>query len=152
MSFSDPTQPNLADFTTFVYGQGVPESDLSSDSQYLQWAFTMAMNLALVAPCNVPPIVYVLAVYNLGMHRLLKIAQDVPSATFFATQRKALNLMAFTAGVIQSSSDESTSNSMVVPEFFKNLTMQDLDLLKTPWGREYLSYAQQFGPDIVGVS
>ncbi|WP_369065305.1 hypothetical protein [Burkholderia gladioli] len=142
----------MADFTTFVYNQGVPEADLPNNSQYLQWAFTMAMNLALVAPCSVPSIVYVLAVYNLGMHRLLKVAQDIPPSTFFSQQRTVFKMMAFTAGVIQSSSDESTSNSMVVPEFFKNLTLQDLDLLKTPWGREYLAYAQQFGPDIVGVS
>lgn len=152
MSFTDPTQPNLADFTTFVYNQGVPESDLPNNSQYLQWAFTMAMNLALVAPCSVPSIVYVLAVYNLGMHRLLKVAQDIPPSTFFSTQRANFKLMSLVAGVVQSSSDNVTSNSLVVPDFFKNLTMQDLDLLKTPWGQEYLAYAQQFGPDVVGVS
>lgn len=152
MSFTDPTQPNLADFTTFVYNQGVPEADLPNNSQYLQWAFKMAMNLALVAPCSVPSIVYVLAVYNLGMHRLLKVAQDIPPSTFFSAQRASFKLMSLVAGVVQSSSDNGTSNSLVVPDFFKNLTMQDLDLLKTPWGQEYLAYAQQFGPDVVGVS
>ncbi|MEK7916636.1 hypothetical protein AAB988_29470 [Burkholderia contaminans] len=152
MSFVDPTQPNLADFTTFVYNQGVPPADLPTNSQYLQWAFTMAMNLALQSPCSVPAIVYVLAVYNLGMHRLLKVAQDTPPSTYFATQRAAFKLMAFVGGVVQSSADQATSNSLVVPDFVKNLTMQDLDLLKTPWGREYLAYAQQYGPDVVGVS
>ena len=100
MAFVDPTQPNLADFTTFVYNQGVPQIDLPTDSQYLQWAFTMAMNLALQSPCSVPAIVYVLAVYNLGMHRLLKVAQDIPPSTFFATQRTAFKLMAFVGGEI----------------------------------------------------
>ncbi|HEF4835462.1 TPA: hypothetical protein SAO52_000138 [Burkholderia vietnamiensis] len=152
MAFVDPTQPNLADFTTFVYNQGVPQADLPTDSQYLQWAYTMALNLALMPPCSVPPIVYVLAVYNLGMHRLLKVAQDTPSSTFFSKQREAFKLMAFVGGIVQSSADNGTSNSLVAPDFMKNLTMQDLDLLKTPWGREYLAYAQQYGPDVVGVS
>ncbi|WP_175785392.1 hypothetical protein [Burkholderia ambifaria] len=152
MAFVDPTQPNLADFTTFVYNQGVPETDLPTDSQYLQWAFTMAMNLALQSPCSVPAIVYVLAVYNLGMHRLLKVAQDTPPSTYFATQRANFKMLSFVAGVVQSAGDQGTSNSLIAPDFLKNLTMQDLDLLKTPWGREYLAYAQQYGPDVVGVS
>lgn len=152
MSFADPTQPNLADFTTFVYSQGVPLDDLPSNSQYLQWAFTVALDTALPAPCNLPGIIYVLAVYNMAMHRLLKIAQDIPPSTFFTDQRSTFKLMAFVSGVIQSSTDNGTGNSLVVPDFFKTLTMQDMDLLKTPWGREYLAYAQQYGPNVVGVT
>jgi hypothetical protein len=49
------------------------------------------------------------------------------------------------AGVIGSSADETTSESLVVPEAMKNLTLQNLQNLKTPYGRQYLYFAQAFG-------
>lgn len=152
MAFANPSAPNLNDFATFAYNQGVPEGDLPSDSDYLQWSFDIAMGIALIPPADMPPIQYVLAVYNLGMHQLLKIAQDQPGQTFFAQQRTAFKLLTFQAGPVGASADQSTSNTLVAAEFIKGLTMQGLDLLNTPWGREYLSYAQMYGPNIVGVS
>jgi hypothetical protein len=121
-------------------------------SPYLQWAFTMASDITLVPPSCMPPILYVTAVYNYGMHKLLKIGQDISGQTFFTTQRAAFNLMSFKAGPVGASADQSTSQTLVTPDFLKGLTMGDLDLLLTPWGREYLDYSQQYGPTIVGVS
>jgi hypothetical protein len=216
--FANPTQPNLADFATFVANQGVPAADLPSGtlttvniatsgiltassvsgtvaagmalfgsgvsntylsawnsgtasgtvspapatavnassltaySPYLQWALTVAMDVTLFPPPCMPVILYVLAVYNYGMHKLLKIAQDQPGQTFFSGQRANFNLMSFTAGAVSASSDQSTSTTLVTPDFLKGLTIGDLDLLSTPWGREYLDYSSQYGPNIVGVS
>ncbi len=72
--------------------------------------------------------------------------------TFFSDQRKAYGLLSFPVGAISSSSDEATSQSVVVPEFFKTLTLSGMDLMRTPWGREYLDYAQTYGQNVVGVS
>jgi hypothetical protein len=152
MTFANPSTPNLADFTVFCYAQGVPQGDLPSDSDYLQWAFDIAMGVALVPPADMPPIQYVLAAYNLGMHQLLKIAQDQPGQTFFAQQRTAFKMLTFQAGPVGASADQSTSNTLVAADFIKGLTMQGLDLLNTPWGREYLAYAQMAGPNAFGVS
>jgi hypothetical protein len=152
MAFANPTMPNLADFTAFVYAQGVPTDDLPSDSPYLQWSFNTSVAKVINAPACIAPIIYVLAVYNLGMHTLLKIGQDESGQTFFADQRKTFNLLTFTAGPVQSAADQATSDTLVVPDFLKTLTLADLDLLKTPWGREYLAYAQEFGPNVVGVT
>lgn len=152
MAFANPSAPNLADFTTFVFAQGVPEGDLPSGSEYLQWAFDIAMGVALIPPASLPPILYVMAVYNLGMHQLLKIAQDQNGQTFFSQQRAAFKLLTFQAGPVGASADQSTSNTLVAADFIKGLTMQGLGLLNTPWGREYLAYAQAYGPNIVGVS
>lgn len=152
MAFANPSEPNLADFTVFVYAQGVPQADLPSDSQYLVWSFDTSVAKAICSPACLAPIIYVLAVYNLGMHTLLKIAQDEEGQTFFADQRKAFNLLTFLGGPVQAAADQGTSDSLVVPDFFKTLTLADLDLLKTPWGREYLAYAQAFGPNVVGVN
>lgn len=121
-------------------------------SSYLAWAFNVAMDVALVPPPGMPALIYVLAVYNLGMHQLLKIGQDQSGQTFFADQRKAFGLLSFKAGPVASSADQSTSETLVTADFIKGLMMQGLDQLNTPWGREYLAYAQSYGPNIFGVS
>ncbi len=152
MSFANPNEPNLPDFTTFVYGQGVPAADLPSTSQYLQWTFTLASGDALVPPGDMPAILYVLAVYNLGMHQLIKMAKDIDGQTFFTDTRKTLSLNAFSFGVVTSTGDNADSTTLTVPDWLKDATLQTLDLLRTPWGREYVQYAQSYGPNIVGVS
>jgi hypothetical protein len=215
--FTNPLQPNLADFNAFVLNQGVPSADLPNGtlttvnistngtitaagstgtiapgmylsgleigvyiatwnsgtnsgtvapaptaavsassataySPYLQWAFVGASAVTLVPPPCMPPILYVTAVYNYGMHKLLKIAQDQPGQVFFATQRQTFNLLSFRAGPVAASADQATSNTLLTPDFLKGLTIGDLDLLLTPWGREYLDYSQMYGPNEVGVS
>jgi hypothetical protein len=152
MAFVNPTTPNLADFTTFVYEQGVPQVDLPSNSVYLTWALTYAENIALIPPGDMPSIIYVLAVYNLGMHHLLMIAQDVSGQTFFQAQRTAFMLLSFVAGPVSASGDQGTNQTLLVADWMKNMTLSSLDLLKTPWGRSYIQYAQSYGPNIIGVS
>lgn len=71
---------------------------------------------------------------------------------FFATQRKTYNLLSFSAGAISGSSDQGTSESTLNPEFFKYLTFSDLNVMQTPWGRNYLSFAQQYGPTVVELT
>ena len=130
----------------------VNASSLTTYSPYLQWAFDVALDVTLVPPTCMPPILYVLAMYNLGMHQLLKIAQDQPGQTFFATQRQTFGLMSFKAGPIAATSDQSTSTTLVTPDFLKGLTIGQLGLLNTPWGRDYLDYSQMYGPNIDEVS
>ena len=43
MAFVTPGVPNLVDFTTFVYGQGVTTAQLPANSVYLTYAFNKAM-------------------------------------------------------------------------------------------------------------
>jgi hypothetical protein len=224
MAFVDPTTPNLADFQTFCQDQGINTTVLPSSSDYFAWALDLAQDtVPYVTP--VPPVIYVLAVYNFGLHWLITQAQDVtglsitalawsgglvtattatalgfaigqtfqvcivgaapagytgaflatttgtdtftyplptnPGAAtapglfnlaFFAQLRQQFNLLGFVAGVVQSTGDQGTNTALVVPDFFKNLTFADLDLMKTPWGRNYLAYAQKAGPTVVGLS
>ncbi|MDE3023847.1 MAG: hypothetical protein KGI54_18680 [Pseudomonadota bacterium] len=151
MSFVNPTIPNLADFITFCQNQGVTVTILPTSSDYYQWSLTYAEDIALYIT-EIPSILYVLAVYNLGMHRLVSITPDQAGQTFFTDQRASYKLLSLTPGVIESSADQSTSNSFAVPDGLKNLTLSALDMIKTPWGRYYIGYAQQYGPNVVGVS
>lgn len=113
--------------------------------------------------------IYALAVYNLAADNLLNYAHDLPDADivegsgdpddpanpglpFFAWTRKQLNINGFVPGVIESSSDNGTGNSLVVQEAAKNFTLANLQQLKTTYGRTYLAFAQSYGPSTWGIS
>ena len=98
------------------------------------------------------PSYYAWAVYNLAGHFLVTYAQDIPPSTYFADLRAQLNLNSFTPGLIQSSQDVSTSQSFVVPNFAKDLTLGNLQMMQDPWGRAYMALAQAYGPTIWGLT
>jgi hypothetical protein len=89
--------------------------------------------------------VYELAVYNLAADYLINFAPDQPGQTYFADLREKWKIFNFVPGVISASSDETTSESILNPEFMKGFTMSDLQRAKTPYGRQYLMFAQQYG-------
>ena len=149
MSWSNPAAPNLADFTLFIENSlEIPTGALPANSPWLGYAFNQAMALVLQVP-TVTAIEYVLAVYNCGAHILIKITPDQPGLSYFKNLRgngpTGYGLLALTPGVVASSSDQGTSQTLTSPEAFKNLTLGDLDFIRTPWGRSYLAYAQDFG-------
>jgi len=125
---------------------------LSASTAQVSWAFDYAVNRVMTGGSSMPGSVYTLAVYNLGMHQLLKIGQDITPSTFFSGARQQYGITSFVGGVISATADQNSSNAIAVPEAFKNLGFSNLDALKTPWGREYLAYAQEYGPYVVGVS
>lgn len=161
-------QPTLAGFFDFIRNvMGITTEYLPDDSPYPPFALAVAMGLVnrqLAAVCipsadaagvalNTGGItVYVLCVYNLAGDNLVNYAQDQNGETFFKDMRKQFNLLGFVSGVIQSSSDESTSQSLVVMEAAKAFTLANLQQLKTPWGRQYLALAQSYGPTPIGIT
>jgi hypothetical protein len=112
-----------------------------------------AMGRAQRLVLNIPAIAgadYTLAVYNCATHILLNIAPDTSAiykdgVGFFAYMRNEFDLNEPASGVISSSSDQGTSSSFTVPHQFENFTVSDLDFFRTPWGRFYIGYAQDFG-------
>ncbi len=151
MAFTNPSTPNLTDFTTYAQNQGVVASYTESTSEYFEWAFNWAMSDAMTCP-NMPAIQYVLAVYNLGVNQFIRLAQDGGQGTFYATQRASYGVLQFKPGVVMASGDQGTSQTLVVPDWYKGIPMVAQEQLKTPWGREYIAYAQMYGPFVVGVS
>ena len=151
MSWSNPNSPNLPDFILFAQNSmGIDPLYLPSTSPFFGYAFNQAMAVVNNLPANVG-IEYTLAVYNCAGHILIKIAPDQTGRTYFQDARKTYGMLLLSAGVVQSASDESTSESLAVPDAVRQLTIGDLQFLKTPWGRDYLSYAQDFG-GIFGIS
>lgn len=149
---------------------GISTTYLPDNSAVIPMALSVA--LAIVNPDlnlvgytpgvagTVPVSIYTLAVYNLGGDNIINFAQDVGAPPpdykddmpFFAYMRAKFMTNAFVSGVISASNDESTGNSMVVQEAAKNFTLSNLQNLKTPWGRQYLAFAQAYGPTIVGLT
>lgn len=152
--------PTLADFLTFVRNvMGVPVLALPDNSPYLTYAFNIAcMIVNPVLRCvqvPVPPGIsqswgyYSLAVLNLSGDNLINWAQDVPPSTYFKDLRASgdggYGVSEFVAGVISAAADNDTSTSIQVSDTLKNLTLSNLQQLKTPYGRMYLSLAQDYG-------
>lgn len=124
---------------------GINATVLPDDSSSLPLAYAMSIeivNKALNAASN---LMYSQAVYNLAGDILINIAQDQEGQTYFKDLRDAWNIFSFVAGVIESSDDQGTGQSLLVPEAMKGLTFSDLQNLKTPYGRAYLAIAQRYG-------
>jgi hypothetical protein len=146
-----PTLEGFQDFVTNV--MGINPLYLPNNSPSIGWAFSVALMivnpaLAVVATPSMAPVqtsIYEQAVYNLAGDNLINYAQDQPGRTYFADLRKAYGLNAFAAGVVTSASDSGTSDSLAVPEALQALTLSQLQNVKTPWGRQYLAYAQTYG-------
>lgn len=144
MAFVNP--PNQTDFTTFLRSVvGINVVYLPDNSVDITNAFTIAMSWASTRMALMPGNLYSLAVYNLGADFVISYAQDQTGQTYFFDLRKNLGISLFVPGVLTSSSDTSTSQSILNPEIFKNLTFGDLQNLKTIYGRAYLNIAQQQG-------
>jgi len=146
--------PTLAGFQAFITGvMGIDPLYLPSDSPVIGWAYTVALmvvnpDLALIAPPNGSPVqtsMYALAVYNLAGDNLINYAPDQAGRTYFADLRKSMGISAFAAGVVTGASDSGTSDSLAVSEALHNLTLGQLQNLKTPYGRQYLALAQTSG-------
>jgi hypothetical protein len=142
--------PTLGGFQAFLTGVvGIDPLYLPADSPVIGYAFDVAkliVNRALWAAGT-----YTMAVYNLGASQVINFAQDQPGRTFFNDLRKRLGISAFTAGVVSSTSDNGTSESLLTPEFMRGLTMANLQQVKDPYGRQYLAFAQDYGPTVWGV-
>lgn len=140
-------QPSLAGFIEFIRNNmGINSTILPDNSIYIGQAYLISKDIVNEQIKLYSENLYSLAVYNLGGDNLLNYAQDIDQSTFFADARVGYGINSFVAGVIQSSADESTSESMVTPDFFKTITLANLQNLKTPYGRTYLQIAQSTGP------
>ncbi len=152
--------PTLNGFLAWVYAvMGVPSSVINISTPALTYAFNFAVaivntdfQIIPVGPAPGTDTLYEYMVYLLGGSNLINFAQDTPPSTYWADLRTALKINNFIPGWVSSSADQGTSEAMTVPDFFKNLTFADLQLSRDPYGRQYLAYAQKYGPSLWGLS
>lgn len=130
-------------------GPALADQTAESVFAYNSWVVTTLeiardiVNLQL----SVSPRIYTLAVYNLAADRLITYAQDIPNQTYFADLRgpKGFKLASPSVGVVTSTFDQGTGTTVLNPESMKNLTLANLQMLKTPWGIVYMGFAQSIG-------
>lgn len=142
---TQPT-PTLAGFQDFVTNvMQVPVAALPVGSAVIGYSFNVASSIALRQMQCIDPFLYEMAVYNLSASILIQYASDQPGQTFFADYRSNRGIGTFTPGVIQSSADNGTSQSWMIPDYMKKLSLADLQNLKNPYGLAYLQIAQSYG-------
>lgn len=160
MSFLTPLTPNLTDFTTFLTTSvQIPSAALPTNSPWIGYAFNQAMDYC---PSLGGGVIYTLAVYNCGTALLFLITPDQTGQTYFADARNSAPSTNFPnggfglnvprTGLVDASADESTSSHLVAPKWAAGLTVGQLGFYATPYGRQYLSYIQSYGPSVVGLT
>lgn len=160
--FANPNAPNLPDYTLWVQNvMGINVAYLPPSSPFLGYALGRAEALVLRIPSgygrcspagSLMGFEYTLAVYNCAGHIQLKITPDQIvdgiQWEYFLKKREDFRLLNPITGMVASTSDEGTSSSFAVPDALAQLTAMDLDFMKTPWGREYIAFQQDYGPTI----
>jgi hypothetical protein len=154
--------PTLAGFQDFLYGvMKIDPLYLPSTEPVIGYAYQVALGIVNPALRSVPipsptggpgTTVYALAVYNLAGSNVVQFAQDQDGRDYFMKLRATLGIDKFSPGIVASTSDASTSTALLNPEFMKTLTLQNLQNLRDPWGRQYLAFAMSAGPTIWGLS
>lgn len=142
--------PTLVGYNAYIRDVvKIPEAALPIDDPVIEWSYNYAINATLeligTIPCVPDEWLYSSAVYNFATHMLMVWAQDQPNNDFFAKIQRQYNLHSLVAGAVEAAKDESTSTQLKLPKFFDGLTFMQLDLMKTPWGRQYLEIAQSVG-------
>lgn len=134
--------PTFSGFIEFLRNQvQVSEEAMPTSSPSAKFAYEAAIEIVNTDIQKVMPALYLQAVYNLATSFLVNFGIE----EIFAVTRKNLGLNTFSPGPVTQASDNGTSASRLVPDFYKNLSLLDLQMLKDPFGRIYLSIAQQFG-------
>ncbi|EBZ8114989.1 hypothetical protein EGU74_19540, partial [Salmonella enterica subsp. enterica serovar Typhi] len=129
---------SLSGFIEFVRtDMGVTAAQVPDDSPSFSLAYNGAIEWVNQEIACVMPNLYTVAVYNLGASFLVNYGTE----SVFADFRKEYGLNNFKAGVITGAGDNSTSAQRLVPDFFKDLSLADLQMLQDPWGRRYLMIA-----------
>jgi hypothetical protein len=152
-AFATPSKPNVDDYLLFLReGVGIGPAYLPDDSLWVQTTLDMAIGTVNDWINVADPRMYTIAVYNFGADRLLNFGLDEPGQCFFKDTRAALGLNSFSSGLISASADQGTSQSFEVIEAAKRMTITDLQMLRTPYGRVYLDIAQSYGSNIWGLT
>lgn len=164
MAWTNPNAPNLPDYTDFVHNtMMISPLIIPSDSPYLGYSLDQALGIIINVPCwgggnwgSLPgfsgDIGYILAVYNCAGHIQLSITPDQPMRKEMEKLRSQFKLNDPYNGVVTSSSDQGTSETLGVPDSLQNLTLLDLNMMLTPYGRTALAWNQQFGSGVFGLS
>jgi hypothetical protein len=145
------TQPTLLGYLHWIRTiMQVPEIVLPDNSPYIELSYDLSLEIVNRYIFLASGIVYTQCVYNLGADYLVQMAQDNPNLpapynTYWTDLRASLGVNSFLPGLVDKAADQGTEAGITLLSAMENLTIADLQQLKTPWGRVYLGLAQSVG-------
>jgi len=150
--------PTIGGFYQFIATVMQPPSYfVPASSPQVTYAFNFALQWVNTDLANVPGLqgawtIYAQAVYNLAADTLIAWQPDgaedpiyKDNQQYWAWLRTKYNVLAFVPGIVQSTSDEGTSSSYLLPRGYEGYTIAEIQNTKTPYGRNYLGIAQSYG-------
>lgn len=138
--------PSLAGYISYLRNVvGISTVYLPDNNPVIASSYAISVEIVNITLASISANIYELCVYNLATDNLINFAQDQSGQCYFVDLRASFKINSFVPGVITESHDESTGQSLLNPEFMKNLTMSNLQMLKTPYGRNYMGLAQSYG-------
>jgi hypothetical protein len=144
-------QPTLPGYLFWIREiMAVPKIVLPDNSPYIELSYDLSIEIVNRYIEWASGIVYTQCVYNLGGDYLVQMAQDNPNLqppnnTYWADLRASMGVNSFLPGLVNQAQDQGTEASVQLLSAMENLTIADLQQLKTPWGRVYLGLAQSVG-------
>ncbi|WP_233633076.1 hypothetical protein [Burkholderia seminalis] len=124
---------------------GVPVAALPDDSPSIALSFQIGLALTPGGFQCASGLVYEQMVYSAATSFLITNTPDQTGQTWFSDLRSEYGLLEGFNGIIQSAADQGTSAAAVVPEWVKRATLQELQWMKDPWGRQFLGFLQMMG-------
>ena len=145
---TDPidTVPTLAGFIAWSrVAMGIPTTAIADDAPGYAAAYQVAIAVVPTDYAATEGAIYTLTVYNWAGSQLIQFQHDIRGQSFFEDARRAFGVNSFVAGVVNSASDEGTSESLTIGKGLQNLSLMDMQRLKDPYGRQALAFMQTFG-------
>lgn len=140
------TAPNLTDFTAFCRSYaGIDATVMPDADPGFQRALSISLGMVPLELNCLDPFIYSDCVYCWGVSVILQFQQDQPGQVYFDTLRTQYGTYNLVPGVITSDADEATSTTLTTGKGLQNLTLEDLQRIKDPYGRQAIAYLQSLG-------
>jgi len=140
------TTPTLSGFITFCRNVvGIPVDVMPDNDPGFQSALDYAALWIPLFLNQLSPGLFTVCTYNWAASLLIQYQQDPTGQVFFTQNRQSLGINNFVPGVLQSASNEATSQSMAIGKGLSNMTITDMQRVKDPYGRQALAILMDLG-------
>lgn len=149
-----PLKPTLSGFVAYLRTVvGVPVTAITDDSPWIEAAYCAGLEIVNTGMgLERLPLIYTTTVYNAASSILINYAPDIPPSTWFDDMREKFDLMKPVTGLVNAASDQGTSGSIVISEAMSNLTLQNLMMMRDPYGRKAIAVLMEMGPSVWGYT
>lgn len=140
------TTPTLAGFEAYCRDPaGINTTVMPvNDPGFALW-YAIALEWIPLELCQISPLLYTYCVYDWGVSVTLQFQQDQAGQTFFRDMRNDFGVYNLVAGAISADADEATSVTMTLGKSMSNLSLQDLQRVKDPFGRNAIATLMSLG-------